>query len=484
MSAGDHDDPMNVDPPSGQTSLLSWLFSFVAPREAPPWPGLKENGRPGTNAPPPRQQNPPPFHPNAWAVEFPSNWHGWDEAKDERRFVRSFSGGAPHNNVAARIIHKASNLRVPPDNVSGPSQTRGSRRSSAKKAKKQKKGWKISRKEVPPHARGLQDALHLHARILMRRLTAQSVPTPIPASVKASFEARLSPTDDVGERLNHILSQAVPPANAAFREVTDFLNTARRTQSQISNWAARVAEHHLSAMFNAVSNAGLLSFAPDVFSGLDSLYNLAHEHVFVHSFRAVAALFAYSTIFEVNLALLNDEHLLRRFYRSFVFGHLGEQAGIENRHPGQVAINIVKNNQTRHRDDLKRYRGNQIVDDGFCRAAVKAVAAEPDCHSEDEEDPNTGQRVAHRKPGRDGAVNKFFHALTQRRDTTMARKNRRGAWHPHARSPERLPATNLSRSLPTNVPIDYFSPEFFNDMTVRERASYMNNGIALPTEQH
>ncbi|KAJ7715625.1 hypothetical protein B0H16DRAFT_1339616, partial [Mycena metata] len=324
---------------------------------------------------------------------------------------------------------QGSQSQSPPDNASGPSQTRGSRRSSAKKPKKQKKGWKISRKNVPQHTRGLQDALHLHVRILMRRLTAQSVPTPIPPAVKASFEARFSPTDDVTARLDDLLSQAVPPANTAFREVTDFLNTARGTQSQISNCAARVAENHLSAMFNAVSNAGLLSFAPDVFGNADSLYNLAHEHVFVHSFRAVGLLFAYSTIFEVNLALIHDEHLLRRFYRSFVFGHLGEQARIENRRPGQVAINIVKNNQTRRRDDVP----------------------EPECHSEDEEDPNTGQRVAHQKPGRDGA---------------------------------RLPATDLSRSLPTNVPIDYFSPAFFNDMTVRERASYMKNGIALPTEEH
>lgn len=38
--------------------------------------------------------------------------------------------------------------------------------------------------------------------------------------------------------------------------------------------------------------------------------------------------------------------------------------------------------------------------------------------------------------------------------------------------------------MPTRVPIDYFSPQFFNDLSVRERASYMNNGIALPTQEH
>ncbi|KAJ7836784.1 hypothetical protein B0H14DRAFT_3460508 [Mycena olivaceomarginata] len=37
---------------------------------------------------------------------------------------------------------------------------------------------------------------------------------------------------------------------------------------------------------------------------------------------------------------------------------------------------------------------------------------------------------------------------------------------------------------PTNVPIDYFSPQFFNDLSVWDRAIYMNNGVALPTAEH
>lgn len=47
-----------------------------------------------------------------------------------------------------------------------------------------------------------------------------------------------------------------------------------------------------------------------------------------------------------------------------------------------------------------------------------------------------------------------------------------------------LPPSDLSRARPTNVPIDYFSPQFFNDLSVRDRAIYMNNGVALPTAEH
>lgn len=79
------------------------------------------------------------------------------------------------------------------------------------------------------------------------------------------------------------------------------------------------------------------------------------------------------------------------------------------------------------------------------------------------------------KPGRDhGNLHirvRIFNTLT------ISRK-------PRAREQQRAPASDLSRALPTQVPIDYFSPDFFNNMTVRERASYAKNGIALPTEDH
>ncbi|KAJ7016342.1 hypothetical protein C8F04DRAFT_981917 [Mycena alexandri] len=182
-------------------------------------------------------------------------------------------------------------------------------------------------------------------------------------------------------------------------------------------------------MFTAVANAGLPWFKPDVFGNAESLYNLTHEHVFVHSFRVVGTLFGYSGMYDIKMALVRDDAFVRRFYRSFVYGYMKDQAGIEGRRPGQ------------------------------------------DCHSDDE-----GGNVARKKPGRDTAVHSFFDVLTRRRDDRMAK--------PRAREQQRAPASDLSRALPTQVPIDYFSPDFFNNMTVRERASYAKNGIALPTEDH
>ena len=46
-----------------------------------------------------------------------------------------------------------------------------------------------------------------------------------------------------------------------------------------------------------------------------------------------------------------------------------------------------------------------------------------------------------------------------------------------------LGPSELSQALPQKVPVDYFSPEFFNNLSVRERAGYAKNGVALPTAE-
>jgi hypothetical protein len=36
--------------------------------------------------------------------------------------------------------------------------------------------------------------------------------------------------------------------------------------------------------------------------------------------------------------------------------------------------------------------------------------------------------------------------------------------------------------LPPDVPVDFFTPEFYNALTLKERARYMNTGVAFPLE--
>lgn len=50
----------------------------------------------------------------------------------------------------------------------------------------------------------------------------------------------------------------------------------------------------------------------------------------------------------------------------------------------------------------------------------------------------------------------------------------------HRKRTPGLGPSEISRTLPQKVPIDFFSPDFFNSLSVRQRKIYMGNGIALP----
>lgn len=275
----------------------------------------------------------------------------------------------------------------------------------------------------------------------MQLLTSRDVPERLTEEIKAPFEKRFKSADDVQEQLNTLLANAIPATEAVYQKVADFLNSVEAMDAQIAIDAAKLGDHHLRSMFTAVANAGLPWFKPDVFGNAESLYNLTHEHVFVHSFRVVGTLFGYSGMYDIKMALVRDDAFVRRFYRSFVYGYMKDQAGIEGRRPGQVSVNIMKNNITRRREDvrsipfllicfwltkyrqLKDYRMTQIREDCFLNESVKRLASEKDCHSDDE-----GGNVAREKPGRDAAVHSFFDVLTRRRDDRMACKARKGSW--------------------------------------------------------
>lgn len=127
------------------------------------------------------------------------------------------------------------------------------------------------------------------------------------------------------------------------------------------------------------------------------------------------------------------------------------------------------------------------------------LAEENEAHSEDERDPNfDGERyLIHQKEGRNPMVTSFFHFEDQR--YLKASKRRTGARYVMSSTifqflsffsrmdrtrvtPESSIAATVNR-FPVDVPIDYFEPLFYNQMSVRERAIYMQNGVAFPVPE-
>ena len=84
--------------------------------------------------------------------------------------------------------------------------------------------------------------------------------------------------------------------------------------------------------------------------------------------------------------------------------------------------------QTLLRLSSSTMRGLQIKAECFLNPHVAALAAENECHSDDEELADRTAYLVHEKPGRDGAVSAFFELMTHRREVAMAQKNRKGSW--------------------------------------------------------
>ncbi|KAF5348752.1 hypothetical protein D9757_014136 [Collybiopsis confluens] len=341
------------------------------------------------------------------------------------------------------------------------------------KKAKGRKGWSIPLKDVPTKARSLQRALHLHICILWRLFSQHDVPPPVGGSLLNDFQQRFQTSDHVQSFVDGLVSAVNPASQAAVAAASSVQQAAHQGTSQIAKETKRVEEAHLLAMFGAVARAGLPRWAPDVFGTPESMYNATHGLLALSTFKNVAASFGY-TFLAVDLSYLQNHTFLTKLYRSFVFGHMAEKARQEGKAPGRVARDVELMNIYRRRDHLRETRVKQLKDDGFSKAVVH-LAEENEAHSDDELDPNSPPNEERYliwiKEGRAPHVTELFRFIDISTNQVRA-----------------IPAESIGPSkiprFPVHVPLDYFEPEFYNSMSVQERLSYMNNGVALPKPEH
>lgn len=187
---------------------------------------------------------------------------------------------------------------------------------------------------------------------MMNRLSQEVVPSRLSTADLAPFEERYKSADDVTAQLSDIVDKAIPATDAVLKQVKEVLRSAKISGSTIAHEAHRLGAQHLLTIFNAIANAGLHVFAPDVFGNAESMYNLVHEHLAIHTFRAVATAFGYLTVTPITMSLLDDYNLLRSFYRSYTYGYMRDQARKEDQTPGRVVREIKNNNANRRHKDV------------------------------------------------------------------------------------------------------------------------------------
>ncbi|KAJ4492140.1 hypothetical protein C8J55DRAFT_420047, partial [Lentinula edodes] len=194
----------------------------------------------------------------------------------------------------------------------------------------------------------------------------------------------------------------------------------------IAKNASCIEDSFLERIFSAVAALGLERWSLDIVGGHpDSVYNLVHEQIAISTFKMLLSSFVYCFL-QADMAVGRDDTACVQIYQKFVFGHIGKK--------------------------LRDNRVQQIKDESF-RPQVLKLVLENESHSNDELHPNVPANnlvyLILKKVGCATKVNTFFRI-----------------------------------SMP-DVPVDFFDPEYFNNfLSVKERAHYAHNGVALPLEEH
>ncbi|KAJ6593032.1 hypothetical protein B0H19DRAFT_1055684 [Mycena capillaripes] len=186
-----------------------------------------------------------------------------------------------------------------------------------------RRDWKITSEEVQEEAKGLQRAFSLHICICMNSMGKDDVPRHLSPEYMATFAGRFATADDVTTQVSQIMPDSVTSTAKVY---ADFLRNAEASGGEIAEETRRIGDSHLRVIFNAIAAVGLSAFAPDIFGNEESLYNFAHEHLAIHTFRTIAMAWAYTSLYIFPMPLLDDYSLLRNFYRSHVYGYMGDLA--------------------------------------------------------------------------------------------------------------------------------------------------------------
>ncbi|KAJ7501166.1 hypothetical protein B0H11DRAFT_1993870 [Mycena galericulata] len=341
--------------------------------------------------------------------------------------------------------------------------------------------WGISPKKVPPEAKLTQRAFQRFIRGLCGMLTQTDI---LPSSLEAQkhYDKRYDDVEDLHEHMQRLVDESRTAVSAAMELATKLVKDAKRISGPIANDIARIPEVHLATVFTMILKAGLQGFCPDLEGPVQSRYNQLHRHLAVSGFQFLSSSFALSAL-EVNIKVADNTALLGDMYDHYVYGTLAQKIKMERRRPGSLAHSVKNGVEYKARARLSQVRFKTATGMGL-RKPVLRMACVEEAHSDDEH--RDGACYTRDKPGRSPIPAKFFHEILDPAAEAYRKRNGKPgqkAPKPRICTDPLPPASQFGNILPPDVPVDYFTPEFFNALTVKERARYAKTGVAFPLEE-
>ncbi|KAJ7894331.1 hypothetical protein B0H14DRAFT_3854419 [Mycena olivaceomarginata] len=325
--------------------------------------------------------------------------------------------------------------------------------------------WGIQPKEVPKGAKPTQRAFQRFIRALCG-LLKQSDVLPSAKDQLTHYDKHFDEVDDICVHVRSLVDASRTAIREAIVRATTIRSDAERLSGPIANDIARISAQHLSSAFTMVLKAGLKGFCPDVNGPAQSTYNQLHRHLAASAFQFLSSTFGLAAL-NVNNFYGNNYELLCDMYDNFVFGTLAtlaQNTKMERCCPGSLSESQKNSTAYKARARLSRSRFD-TAHRLKMRKPVQRMAYVQETHSDDEHD--NGVPWVHDKPGRNPTVTRFFlEKLDVEAEEYRKRNAKGGQKKPAVRQRNPLkPASDIGSVLPPDVPIDFFTPEFYNSLT-------------------
>ncbi|KAK7443745.1 hypothetical protein VKT23_015528 [Stygiomarasmius scandens] len=347
----------------------------------------------------------------------------------------------------------------------------------------------IPRDDVPSEAKGTQRAFQIHICVAMGILNSAQAPVTAPAVLKKRFAERYPSQEHFSELVRTIKQRKYYHDHAA-------------TGNSLSKDVANVEDLTLRTLFSLLDRYQFDQFCPDLADSPDSDYNSAMRTFAIDSFTQACRIGGYSR-FGIHPMVAGDLGMLEMIYDSYVFHTIKNKSRKEARDPGAAQRQAEDNATGQRRRELAQQRDEYLKRIG-CKSRVRKAFSGSYCVSEDELAVDergfprllNGQPYYHIRqvPGRNPVVTD----LARRIDTAI-QKGGLGATVEPAFSNKKASRSKFSKRvrivpeepilppkpyIPSEVPLDYFTPVFFNGLAKAERTNYSHLPyLAFPPER-
>ncbi|KAH7049095.1 hypothetical protein BKA62DRAFT_818835 [Auriculariales sp. MPI-PUGE-AT-0066] len=227
----------------------------------------------------------------------------------------------------------------------------------------------------------------------------------------------------------------------------------------------------LSLMQAKCAKYGITHWAPDPREAVDSVWNLAQQHIFIDTFREaiIAGNYNHTSISKsfVSSRLGN----LNKLYKHYIFHVEGSRMLSNERQPGRLVAKEKRSAKYQDRYRLSRRRTKTGEDNNHSERLLR-LARSRRAHSKTCKNPATGDRERCAMPQRSEAATAYFEHLD-----SLARND-------NVPPPQRVkvadPPAGECKLLPCNTSLDFFDPDFYNALPITTRQRLNANWVALP----